>query len=235
MDNKKWYYEFEIEQDEQKEDGSSEKKTHKFAILKPNRRLREDGELFFASETSRYAKAGVLPKAAWNTILANGGGTISEEQREHYGKILIDFRDKSYDIQALLIKSDGNRTDEDKKKLDDLTASLNEIRQEIQTFESSQVNIFENTAEAKARNRAILWWVANLAFKQVDGNFVPFFNAPTFEEKLDQYDEIEQSDNPFLLDVLRRITYLITLWFLGRAETTEDFAQLDKDLLSKDK
>jgi hypothetical protein len=235
MDNKKWYYEFEVEQDQQKEDGSSEKKVHKFAILKPNRRLREDGELFFASETSRYAKAGVLPKAAWNTILANGGGTISEEQREHYGKILIDFRDKSYDIQALLIKSDGNRTDEDKKKLDDLTESLNEIRQEIQTFESSQVNIFENTAEAKARNRAILWWVANLAFKQVDNNFVPFFNAPTFEEKLDQYDEIEQSDDPFLLDVLRRITYLITLWFLGRAETTEDFVQLDKDLLSKDK
>jgi len=235
MDNKKWYYEFEIEQDEKKEDGSSEKKVHKFAILKPNRRLREDGELFFASETSRYAKAGVLPKAAWNTILANGGGTISDEQREHYGKLLIDFRDKSYDIQALLIKSDGNRNDEDKKRLDELTASLNEIRQEIQSFESSQVNIFENTAEAKARNRAILWWVANLAFKQVDSNFIPFFNAPTFEEKLDQYDEIEQSDDPFLLDVLRRITYLITLWFLGRAETTEDFVQLDKDLLSKDK
>jgi hypothetical protein len=235
MDNKKWYYEFEIEQDEKKEDGSSEKKVHKFAILKPNRRLREDGELFFASETSRYARAGVLPKAAWNTILANGGGTISDEQREHYGKLLIDFRDKSYDIQALLIKSDGNRNDEDKKRLDELTASLNEIRQEIQSFESSQVNIFENTAEAKARNRAILWWVANLAFKQVDSNFIPFFNAPTFEEKLDQYDEIEQSDDPFLLDVLRRITYLITLWFLGRAETTEDFVQLDKDLLSKDK
>jgi hypothetical protein len=197
--------------------------------------LREDGELFFASETSRYAKAGVLPKAAWNTILANGGGTISDDQREHYGKLLIEFRDKSYDLQALLIKTDGNRTDEDKKKLNELTASLDQIRQDIQSFENAQVNIFENTAESKARNRAILWWVTNLAFQQVDGNFVPFFTAPTFEEKLDQYDEIEQSENSFSLDVLRRITYLITLWFLGRAETTEDFAQLDKDLIAKDK
>jgi hypothetical protein len=235
MDNKKWYYEFEIEKENKKEDGSSEKEVRKFAILKPNRRLREDGELFFASETSRFAKAGVLPKAAWNTILANGGGTISENDREHYGKLLIDFRDKSYDIQALLIKSDGNRTDEDKKRLTDLTASLDEIRNEIQSFESSQVNIFENTAESKARNRAILWWVTNLAFQQIDGNFVPFFTASTFEEKLDQYDEIEQSENSFSLDVLRRITYLITLWFLGRAETTEDFVQLDKDIVNKDK
>ena len=60
----KWYYEFSVTD-------KTGAQTKKYAILKPNRKIREDGELFFASETSRFAKAGVLPRAAWNTILSN--------------------------------------------------------------------------------------------------------------------------------------------------------------------
>ena len=106
---KKWYYEFSYNNKE------TNKET-KYAILKPNRRIREDGELFFASETSRFAKAGVLPKAAWNTILSNGGGSISENDRESYGKLLLKYRDLSFEMQAVLIKSDGARTEGENKR-----------------------------------------------------------------------------------------------------------------------
>jgi hypothetical protein len=226
MDNKKWHYQFQANKKINNEDGTSTTQSVNFAILKPNRRMREDGELFFASETSRYAKAGVLPKAAWNTILSNGGGSISDDQREEYGKLLIQFRDKSFELQSLLIKSDGDRSKEEQSRLDDLTKDMEDIRKQIQSFESAQINIFENTAEAKARNRAILWWVTNLAYQEIDGNYVPFFNEETFEQKLDKYDEIEQADDDgFMMGVLRKITYLITLWFLGRAEKPEDFEQ----------
>ena len=92
--NKNWLYEFEIKNDKDE--------TKKFAILKPNRKLKEEGELFYSSEVSRFAKAGVLPKAAWNTILSNGGGSISEKDREVYGNLLIDFRDKSFELQSIL-------------------------------------------------------------------------------------------------------------------------------------
>jgi len=229
--NKKWYYQFDAEKEIKNEDGTTSKEISKFAILKPNRRTREDGELFYASETSRFAKAGVLPKAAWNTILSNGGGTISDDDREIYGKILADFRSKSFELQSLLIKTDGERTEQEKAQLDSLTVDLEEIRKKIQSFESQQINIFENTAEAKARNRTILWWVTNLAYKSVDGNYVPMFDAATLDEKLDLYDELEQADDGgFLMNVLQKITYLVTLWFLGRAETPEDFERLDKSL-----
>jgi len=231
MDNKKWYYQFDSEKEIKNEDGASTKETLKFAILKPNRRIREDGELFYASETSRFAKAGVLPKAAWNTILSNGGGTISDDEREVYGKLLAEFRNKSFELQSILIKTDGDRNEEEKARLNSVTVELESVRKQIQIFESSQINIFENTAEAKARNRAILWWVTTLAYKSVDGAYVPFFNGATLEDKLDQYDEIEQADDDgFLMDVLKKITYLITLWFLGRAEKTEDFEELAKAL-----
>jgi hypothetical protein len=221
---KKWYYEF----------SSTNKETNKeakYAILKPNRRIREDGELFFASETSRFAKAGVLPKAAWNTILSNGGGSISDNERESYGKLLAMYRDKSFEMQAILVKGEANRTDQDTKRLDEIILELESIKNDIQSFEAEQINIFENTAEAKARNRTILWWVLQLAYKQEGDEYVPFFEGEAFKDKLDNYDIIEENGDVQLSDVIKRFTYLITLWFLGRIDSTEDFQSFDKEYI----
>jgi hypothetical protein len=225
--SKKWYYEFNSTNKDSKET--------KYAILKPNRRLREDGELFFASETSRFAKAGVLPKAAWNTILSNGGGSISESEREDYGKLLVNYRDRSFELQSILIKSEGTRTEQDNKRIDEILVEIEEIKRNIQGFEAEQINIFENTAEAKSRNRTILWWVLQLAHKQDENKYIPFFTGETFNDKLDNYDIIEEEANVELSDIIKRFTYLITLWFLGRIDTAADFQAFDKDYIKPDK
>lgn len=232
----KWLYEFEANNVVKKEDGSQETIVKKFGLLKPNRRLREDGELFYATETSRFAKAGVLPKAAWGTILSNGGGSISDQEREEYGNLLLKFRDLSFELQSILIKGESERTDAEKIRSDELINNLDDIRKAIQNFEASQISIFENTAEAKARNRAILWWVMNLSYEKDGDNYKSIFKGDTFEEKLLQYDSFEEEEEnkyEFLLGVIRRITYLVTLWFLGRVDTNEDFAAFDKNFLKE--
>lgn len=232
--NRNWFYEFEAKEKILSEDGKTNTVIKKLAILKPNRRLREDGELFYAAETSRFAKAGVLPKAAWGTILSNGGGSISEREREVYGTLLLKFRDCSFELQTILIKPETERSESEKKRSDELIAELDEIRKDIQSFEASQLSIFENTAEAKARNRTILWWVLNLSYMEnEEKEFVPLFNGNTFEEKLNSYDIFEetQKEDSFILGVIRRLTYLITLWFLGRAESKEDFSDFDSSFL----
>jgi hypothetical protein len=233
----KWLYEFDAKNIIKKDDGSQETVVKKFLLLKPNRRLREDGELFYATETSRFAKAGVLPKAAWGTILSNGGGSISDQEREQYGNLLLKFRDLSFELQTILIKGEGERTESEKLRSNELISDLDYIRKDIQNFESTQIAIFENTAEAKARNRTILWWVMNLAYEKDADNYKPIFIGDTFEDKLLQYDNFEEEDNKyeFLLGVVRRITYLTTLWFLGRADTSEDFEMFDKSFLKENK
>jgi hypothetical protein len=235
MNIKNFLYEFEAKHVLKKEDGSNETLLKKFAILKPNRRLREDGELFYAAETSRFAKAGVLPKAAWNTILSNGGGSISEKEREIYGTLLIKFRDASFELQSILIKAETERTQNEKKRADEIIVELEEIRKEIQSFESSQIAIFENTAEAKARNRTILWWILNLSQEYQEGGYGPMFNGETFQDKLDQYDLLEEteSEDDFKFSVVRRLTYLVTLWFLGKAESFEAFKEFDEGFLQE--
>ncbi len=231
----KWLYEFEAKDVIKKDNGSQETIIKKFAILKPNRRLREDGELFYAAETSRFAKAGVLPKAAWNTILSNGGGSISDQDRELYGNLLLKFRDLSFELQSILIKGEADRTETEKKRVNEILNDLEEVRNDIQSFESSQIAIFENTAEAKARNKAILWWIMFLAFKRDGDEYKPIFEGDNYENKILVYDNLEddESQNEFLLAVIRRITYLVTLWFLGKADTVEEFKLFD-DNYSKD-
>jgi hypothetical protein len=225
--NKNWLYEFEAEESITKDGGEVVKNNRKFAILKPNRRIREDGELFYAAETSRFAKAGVLPRAAWNTILSNGGGSISDKEREVYGELLLKFRDASLELQSILFKTEDQRSETEKTRANELTEDLDSIRKEIQSFESSQIAIFENTAEAKARNRTILWWVLNLAHEKINGNYEEVVKGDSFNDKLDFYDNIENINNEFVLSVLRRLTYLITVWFLGKAETEKEFEYFD--------
>jgi hypothetical protein len=231
----KWLYKFDAKNVIKKDDGSQETIVKNFALLKPNRRLREDGELFYAAETSRFARAGVLPKAAWGTILSNGGGSISEQEREQYGTLLLKFRDLSFELQSILIKGEGERSESEKLRSNDLINDLDDIRREIQNFESSQIAIFENTAEAKARNRTILWWVMNLSYKEENGDYTPLFEGSSFEDKLVEYDNLEEEEdkNEFVLSSIRRITYLITLWFLGRADTEEDFKSFDNNFLKE--
>jgi hypothetical protein len=107
-----------------------------------------------------------------------------------------------------------------------------DIKKEIQTFESSQISIFENTAESKARNKSILWWVLNLSYEKIGDEYSPIFEGETFDSKLDLYDAFEEDYEKyeFILGVLRRFTYLTTLWFLGRANKESEFKYFDNPL-----
>ena len=75
----------------------------------------------------------------------------------------------------------------------------------------------------------------NLSYEKEGDKYNPIFKGDSFEEKLLQYDSIEDEETKyeFLLSVIRRITYLITLWFLGRAESQQDFELFDKNFLSE--
>jgi hypothetical protein len=235
MTNKTWMYKFDVTNKINKDNGETVEDKVKLALLKPNRKLKEDGELFYAKEVSRFAKAGVLPKAAWGTILSDGGGSISEKEREVYGELLLKFRDASFELQSILIKTESERTEAEKKRSDEIIIELDEIRKEIQSFESSQISIFENTAEAKARNRTILWWVLFTSYIEKNGEYVSFFDGETFDEKLNSYDIFEDSNNESSINLIsiRRLTYLITLWFLGKVETEEDFDSFYQNLIKE--
>jgi hypothetical protein len=103
----------------------------------------------------------------------------------------------------------------------------------MQELEMAQVNAFENTAEAKARNRTIVWWAANLGVEEDSASVaLPLLGSGSIEDRLDIYDSIIENDK-FLADCFSRLNYLVTVWYLGSASNFEEFESLDSEYVKR--
>jgi hypothetical protein len=215
-DLKKWLYSFILKNKNGEE--------LKFFILKPPRSLRQNGEIQYAKQLANFVKAGLLPKAAWSTILENLGGTVSESDAENYNNARKSFFENSIELNKINQKSD--LSEEDHTKIAKLKENLLASQSAMQTFELEQIYIFENTAEAKARNATIQWWLSQLSYKNETENF---FHGETFDEKMDWYDDLDpdNEDDAFLIKVAQKFNYLITMWFLNRANSWDDFDSIN--------
>jgi len=218
INKKKWLYAFDAK--------GANGEDLKFYILNPSRTLRQEGEIEYAKQLGHFVKAGLLPKAAWNTILENLGGTISEEQASSYSKAKIKFFELSIEIAR--IENISSPTEEQVLQKKQAELELQEINKEIQSFELEQIYIFENTADAKARNATIQWWLTKIAYKNENEKF---FQGANMGEMLDWYDGLDDDleNDKFLLKIGQRFNYLITLWYLNRLFKWEDFESIDSE------
>lgn len=222
MDKRKSLYGFEVL------DLNGKKRN--FALLKPTRREKESGDLYYASKLSQFISAGVLPKILWDKLFKNNGGTTSDKDKEEYTSLWGEF----VELTAKSTSGNSGKVDEKSEELTELESRLLEVKSSIQELEISQVNAFENTAEAKARNASIAWWTTTLsAEKDEAGVWQSIFKTGSIDDKLDLYEEISESDK-FLYSCLSRLNYLVTVWYLGGANSEEDFKKLDEDYSKPD-
>lgn len=216
IDLKKWLYSFSIK--------SASGQDNKFYILKPTRSSKQKGEIEYAKQLGFFVKNGLLPKAAWSTILDNLGGTVSENDAKNYEKNRNLFIEKSIELNKINQKSE--LSEEDKLNITKLESEIGAAQMEMQAFELEQIYIFENTAEAKARNATIQWWMTELAYKNENEKF---FQGNTFEEQMDWYDTLNDKnpDDEIKLKAGQKFSYLITMWFLNRINSWEEFYKID--------
>lgn len=205
-------------------------KLRKFGILKPTRKMKEDGELFYASKLSQFISAGILPKIVLEKVFKDSGGIISGVDQKEYADLFSEYSEYRNQIDEISTKPDSQKTDSEKEKLAFCEAQLVRVRKRMQELEMAQVNAFENTAEAKARNRAIVWWAASLGVEEntSTGEVLSLLGGGSIEDRLDLYDVIVENDK-FLSDCFSRLNYLVTVWYLGSASSFQDFEQLDKE------
>ena len=114
----KWMYHFsvpkkvkeEVEIDPIKDDEGNEIKQVKTitkttplkcAILKPTRKLFEEGELYYSVELSKYIQAGLLTKTLLAKRFANDGGVLTEDDQKHYSELYSSLTAKEQEIQRL--------------------------------------------------------------------------------------------------------------------------------------
>ena len=199
----------------------------KLGIKKPTRSLFDEAELFYGVKLSEGIKAGLLTRALLAKRFNNDGGVLSDEEQKEYNNLYNNFFNLQSEFQKLSMKEEALRNNEEKEALQKVINEMNEARDLLQKYEMAQANLFEQTAENRARNKTIMWWVLQLSLIEgEDKKLKELFGEGSYEEKLKKYDEIEESEFNLEKIALQKLLYLISFWYIGRAATEEEFAKL---------
>ena len=202
-------------------------KSQKVVLRKPNRSLFDEAELFYGVRLSEGIKAGLLTRALLAKRFSNDGGILSDEDKNRYADLYLKLYDVQLENDRLVQLGSKKRNKAQQKKFESLQEELAIIKKELTDFEMAQSSLFEQTAENRARNKTILWWALHLAYLSDDEDKTSsVFSGDTYEEKLAIYDEMEETDDEFTEELLSKLLYYVSFWYVGKVNSEEEFKQL---------
>jgi len=214
----------------------SEKKPVKLVIRKPNRRLYEDGELFYAVKLGEGIKAGLLTKAFIVKKFQNAMEEGDEDrERKEYAELYYRLLKEQEELEKLRLNLDNEDEEYRSKKAAECVANIQSTQGKIQEYELAQNNLFDQTAEKRAQNQTIMWWVLHTAYYDRDenGNYEPVFGDGDYDKKIEEYDRLEEKNDPFWTEVVKKYAYFVTFWYLNGVNSQEQFNEV-ANMFSRD-
>lgn len=207
-----------------------------FRILKPNRRSFDDAELFYGVKLAEGIKAGLLTRSLLAKRYQNDGGAMSEPEKQKYAQLYVDMFRKQNELEKIQVNLEKMPKDLQEAKLTEVLTEMANIKEQLQEIEIYQSSLFDQTAENRARNSTIMWWALHIAYVSKDEGktFQPLFGEGSFESRLKEYDKLEESNDMIDLEAIKKIAYFISLWYLGKAVTQEDFKRLEDTFKTSD-
>lgn len=196
-------------------------------LKKPSRRELEEAELEFSVEMSKCIKKGILTKAMLAKKYSDSGGLMSEDD----AKTLVEDYKKIFDLQSEHSRLEivQNKTSKQQERVSEIGSELAQVRRRIIEAESNYQSLFDHTADVKAQNRLILWYVVMLTyFKEDDEDPKPFFGGGTFEDKLEEYYKKEESEDATYFLIAKKAATILAFWFFNQASDKESFDDLMK-------
>lgn len=204
---------------------------YRIVLKQPNRREMEEAELEYSIEMSRCIKQGILTKAMLSKKYSDSGGLMAEEDAKNLSRMYMKFAELTTDLTRLTTKN--NQTEADTKKIREKSGKLGEIRKEIVDMETGYASLFNHTADSRAANKAVTWYLLNLSYmrKNEEDELEPIFKGETFADKVDEYYRLEESGSELYHIISSKIATYISYWYYSAgAVTDEDFENLQRDL-----
>jgi len=204
-----------------------EKKPFTFKIKKPSRKLIEDADIFYAAKVGEYLKAGLLSKNLIAKRLENDGGDLGEETKKEYTETITDFYNTKAEVEELELIIKEKNLEEDKEKLKVANETLEDLKFKLTDFEYRRNAIYEQSAETKAFNKQIFWYILNTTYwnkGDEKADFVSYFEGKTFEEKSDSYDlkEEEDGNTEFFNNLTSKLAFSISYWFNSSNKASQE-------------
>ena len=205
----------------------------RFKIKKPNRKIYEEADLFYGIKLSEGIKAGLLTKSLLAKRYSNDGGFLSEPEKDKYAQLYISLFEQENELQRVQINLEEKSGEERTEKIKNITVKMLELRRELQEFELAQQSLFDQTAEVRAKNQSIMWWLLRISFFEEDGEALPVFGVGDYDDQIAKYDEYEELDDPFWNEAVKKLAYFISFWESGQVATREDFDDIAEKLEPK--
>ena len=204
---------------------------NKFFIAKPSRNLIDQCSLYNSAEVSKGLKAGLLSVYSLDKKYREEG-VFTEEDNTKYKALYGSILELLNESQVIVKLKEEERSDQQKERLKKITEEITALQAKLSEYESIKNNLYNHSAEYRARNMSIVWWLLHLSYKEEGGKEIQYFPGNTLEEKLKSYDELLDLGDPFIKQVTDKFMYAVSFWMLNNAEKQEDFANLD-DLIEK--
>jgi hypothetical protein len=178
-----------------------------------------------------------MTKAMLSKQYSDLGGTFTKEQQEYYGEIYAKYYQKLTQVQRFSVKTEDDLSEEQKSRLESTMGELAILRKQITEYESSQSMLFEHTADVKARNKAIMWYIVNLCHfvegDEDDFEVEPLFDGANYDQKYDSYRVMEEDEEPLYIKVIDKISSIITIWYMSGVQNAKDIdeylSEIDQD------
>lgn len=185
-----------------------------FALKVPSRMEREDIDVERSIWWSRYVERGILPTALVNKIYSNNGGILDNVDQVILAEYQARFMEAEVELKRLEVNEPTN-----KEALEAARLAFMKHRNAILRIQTDNAVFFENTAEAKARDKVIEWVLLHMTYYRPakedgsNGEWTPFFAGQTTEDKLTAFDAmVEKGDDLWdkARDILRFLAVFTT-------------------------
>jgi hypothetical protein len=250
--NKKIIYDFEVLLEEEieetetkhvknKETGDTEEVSTKkkvkreipygIVIYEPSRRQVEEADMEFSVEMSKCIKRGILTKAMLAKKYSDSGGLLTEDDSKKLVRSYAELGEIQKELSRLVSKK--KKTAEENDKEAQLTEKFAEVRRGIVDLETAYQSVFNHTADTKAQNKTILWYIINLCnLKNAAGIESPLFPGEDQESKEDSYYKKDEEGDEIYDLAREKIMAFISFWYFSQNPSREDFEELEKDMES---
>ena len=208
----------------------TEKVPVEIVIKKPRRSDYDEAELYYGVQLSEGIKAGLLTRALLAKRFSNDGGVLSENDKDEYSDLYTNLFNIQNDIERITLTKESERASDYQETLNNLLRQQAIAKKDIQEFEMSQAALFDQTAETRARNKTILWWILHLSYVKEGDDYTEYFGNGSVENRLSMYDDYEENGTDFDEEVIRKLIYYVSFWYVRKSTNRTDFEQLLKDL-----
>lgn len=219
-----------------KRNGEDVEKKYEIIIKKATRSLFYEADMYFSIQLNKYIKMGLLTNEQVAKTQIENGGSLSEEQQKKYSKLQAINAEKEEMYMRLMSKKDLSEEEEKRKR--SLLEDMSLLKNTLAEYEYAKNQIYDHTANSKARNDTILWWTLHLTqFSEIneDGSKADpefMFSGEDFQIKKMSLEELEDNEDELLEKCFSKIVRIITLWYwVGISDRSKISSFLKEDEL----